>query len=151
MTLSELITAMRTDLGDPDAVLFADTALERCVIRAIYPVGRDTGSSMTLVHGEIVPAPDGIIAELLLLLAESYACVIMRGKVANAVNVSSGDKRIERTNQAKSWAELEADLLAQYRQRVTEMSGGDFFITPPPLRPVLYEQGCEVIEYDLCE
>ena len=70
----------------------------------------------------------------------------MRGKTANAVNVSSGDKRIERTNQAKSWAELEADLLAQYRQRVTDMTGGDLFITPPHLLPVLYEAGSEVIE-----
>lgn len=146
MTLNELVIAMRTDLGDPDGALFADTALERCVIRAIYPVGQDTGQRLTLVHGEITPAPEGVIAEVLLLLAESYACGIMRGKTANAVNVSSGDKRIERSNQAKSWAELEADLLAQYRQQITDMSGGDFFITPPRFTPMLFEQGVEVIE-----
>lgn len=151
MTLSELISGMRLDLGDPDSTLFADTALERCIIRAIYPVGQDTGQGLTLVDGEITPAPEGAIAEVLLLLAQSYACAMMRGKTANAVNVSSGDKRIERSNQAKAWAELEADLLAQYRQRITDMRGGDFFITPPPLRPVRYEQGSEVIEYELCE
>lgn len=151
MTRTELVQAMRIDLGDADSVLFADTALERCVIRAISPVGQDTGQSLRMVNGEITPAPEGNLAEVLLLLAESYACAIMRGKTANAVNVSSGDKRIERTNQAKYWADLEADLLAQYRQRITDMTGGDFFITPPPLRPVLYEQGSEVIEYELCE
>lgn len=151
MTLSDLIQAMRIDLGDADHTLFADTALERCVIRAIYPVGQDAGQPLRMVNGEIAPAPDGHLAEVLLLLAESYACAIMRGKTANAVNVSSGDKRIERTNQAKYWAELEADLLAQYRQRITDMAGGDVFLTPPPLRPVLYEQGSEVIEYDVCE
>ena len=144
MTLSELIQAMRTDLGDPDGVLFADSALERCVIRAISSVSQDTRHVMTLVAGEIVPAPEGLIAELLLLLAESYACSNMRAKTANAVNVSSGDKRIERTNQAKYWAELEADLLARYRQRVTELQGSDLFITPPRLMPVIYEQGSEV-------
>ncbi|MHB9023465.1 MAG: hypothetical protein ACYC7E_04740 [Armatimonadota bacterium] len=151
MTLSDLVQAMRIDLGDVDGDLFADMALERCVIRAIYPVGQDTGHPLNMVNGEIAPTPEGSLAEVLLLLAESYACGVMRGKTANAVNVSSGDKRIERNNQAKSWAELEADLLARYRQRITEMSGGDFFITPPPLRPVMYEQGSEVIEYELCE
>ena len=84
MTISELITAMRTDLGDADSVLFADMALERCLIRAIYPVRQDTGAALLPLHGEIVPAPDGLVAELLLLLAESYACGIMRGKTANA-------------------------------------------------------------------
>jgi len=146
MSLQELIAAMLVDLGDSESDLFTETALERCVIRAIYPVGQDTGQTMTLVHGEITPAPEGAIAEVLLLLAESYACAVMRGKVANAVNVSSGDKRIERSNQAKSWAELEADLLAQYRQRITDMRGGEYFITPPRFTPVLFEQGVEVIE-----
>ena len=144
MTLSELIQAMRTDLGDPDGVLFADPALERCLLRAISSVNQDTSHVMTLVAGEIVPAPEGLTAELLLLLAESYACSIMRGKTANAVNVSSGDKRIERTSQAKYWAELEADLLARYRQRVTELQGSELFITPPRLRPVIFEQGSDV-------
>jgi hypothetical protein len=143
MTRSELISAMRTDLGDPDGTLFADPALERCLTRAIYPVRQDTGAALLPMNGEIVPAPEGLVAEVLLLLAESYACGIMRGKTANAVNVSSGDKRIERSNQAKSWAEMEADLLAQYQQRVTEMQGGDFFITPPRMVPVMFEQGSD--------
>jgi len=151
MTLNELVQAMRTDLGDEDGALFADTALTRCVIRAIYPVGQDTGQSLRMVDGEIAPQPENAFAEVVLLLAESYACGIMRGKTANGVSISSGDKRVDRSTQAKHWADLEADLLARYRQRITEMAGGEFFITPPPLRPVMYEQGSEVIEYELCE
>lgn len=151
MTLNELTQAMRTDLGDSDGDLLTDAALIRCVIRAIYPVGQDTRHPMQLVNGEIAPPPEGNLCEALLLLAESYACGIMRGKAATLVNISSGDKRVDRSAQAKHWADLEADLLAQYRQRITDMTGGDFFITPPPVRPVLYEQGSEVIDYDLCE
>ena len=151
MTLADLVQAMRIDLGDTDSTLFADTALTRCVIRAIYPVGQDTGQAMRMVNGEIAPEPDGNVAEVLLLLAESYACAIMRGKTANAINIISGEMRADRSTQAKHWSELEADLLAQYRQRITDMLGGDFFITPPPLRPVMYEQGSEVIEYEVCE
>lgn len=151
MTLNDLVQTMRTDLGDTESELFADSALERCVIRAIYPVGQNTEQPLRLVNGEVTPSLEGNVAEVLLLLAESYACGIMRGKTANGINISSGDKRVDRSSQAKHWADLEADLLAQYRQRITEMSGGDFFITPPPIRPVLYEQGSEVIEYDLCE
>ena len=151
MTRDDLVQAMRIDLGDVDGELFADTALERCVTRAIYPVGQDTGQPLKMVNGEIAPAPEGNVAEVLLLLAESYACGIMRGKTANGINISSGDKRVDRSTQAKHWADLETDLLAHYRQRISEMAGGDFFITPPPLRPVMYEQGSEVIEYELCE
>lgn len=151
MTHAELLAAMREDLGDGDAMLFSDTALARCLTRALYAVAQDLGQSMTLVNGEIVPTPEGLTAELLLLLAESHACGIMRGKTANAVNITSGDKRVERTNQAKSWGDLEADLLAQYRARVAALTGGDLFLTPPPLRPVLYEQGSEVIEYERYE
>jgi len=146
MTRADLLAAMRQDMGDTEAVLFSDTALERCLTRAIYPVRQDTGAALLPINGEIVPAPEGLVAEMLLLLAESFACGIMRGKTANAVNVSSGDKRIERTNQAKYWAEMEADVLARYRQHVTDLSGGDFFITPPRIQPVIYEAGSEVIE-----
>ncbi|MHB9129965.1 MAG: hypothetical protein ACYDBB_02610 [Armatimonadota bacterium] len=146
MTRAELLAAMRQDLGDTDAVLFSDAALERCLTRAIYPVRQDTGAALLPMNGEIVPAPDGIVAEVLLLLAESYACGIMRGKTANAVNVSSGDKRIERTHQAKYWAELEVDLFARYRQRITDLSGGEVFIIPPRIQPVIYEAGSEVVE-----
>ena len=151
MILADLVQAMRIDLGDTDSVLFADIALQRCVMRAIYPVGQDTGQAMRMVNGEIAPEPDGNVAEVLLLLAESYACAIMRGKTANAINIISGEMRADRSTQAKQWADLEADLLARYRQRITEMAGDEFFIIPPPLRPVMYEQGSEVIEYELCE
>ncbi len=151
MILADLVQAMRIDLGDTDSVLFADIALQRCVMRAIYPVGQDTGQAMRMVNGEIAPEPDGNVAEVLLLLAESYACAIMRGKTANAINIISGEMRADRSTQAKQWADLEADLLARYRQRITEMAGDEFFITPPPLRPVMYEQGSEVIEYEMCE
>ena len=151
MILADLVQAMRIDLGDTDSVLFTDIALQRCVMRAIYPVGQDTGQAMRMVNGEIAPEPDGNVAEVLLLLAESYACAIMRGKTANAINIISGEMRADRSTQAKQWADLEADLLARYRQRITEMAGDEFFIIPPPLRPVMYEQGSEVIEYELCE
>ncbi len=146
MTLSDLTTTMRTDLGETDGELFSDSALERCVIRAISPVRQDTGQPLLPINGEIIPTPNGDITEVLLLLAESYACGIMRGKTANAVSITSGDKRLDRSHQAKYWAELETDLLGRYRQRIVEMRGGEFFITPPRFQPVMFEAGSEVIE-----
>jgi hypothetical protein len=151
MTHAELLAAMRADLGDEDGVLFSDSTLARCLIRAIYPVREVTGQALLPIHGEIVPAPDGVAAELLVLLAESHACAVMRAKTANAVNVSSGDKRIERTNQAKAWAEMEADLLTRYQQRVTDLRGGELFVTPPPFMPVIFEQGKDVLIVEVVE
>jgi len=144
MSLSELLTALRTDLSDVEGTLFSETALTRCLQRAMILVGHDTGQAMTLTDGEIVPVPDELTTELLLLLAASYACSAMRSQTANAVNISSGDKRIERSNQAKHWGELADDWLARYRQRIAEVTGGDDFLTPPRLLPVIYEQGSDV-------
>jgi len=141
MTLSELIAALRTDLGDPEGTLFSEATLTRCLLRATILVGHDTNQVMTLTDGEIVPVPDELTTELLLLLAASYACSAMRSQTANAVNISSGDKRIERSTQAKHWGELADDWLARYRQRIADMTGGDDYLTPPSLRPVIYEQG----------
>ena len=144
MTLSELISMLRTDLGDAEGALFSEATLTRCLLRATILVGHDTGRAMSVSDGEIVPAPDELTTELLLLLAASYACSTMRSQTANAVNISSGDKRIERSNQAKHWADLADDWLARYRQRIAEATGGDDFLTPPRLRPVIYEQGSDL-------
>ncbi len=148
MALSSLGATRRTDLADPGADRFSDEVLKRCILRSAFPVGRDTGTQMTVIGGEISPDPQGEVLEILLLQAQIAACQFMRAATANAFSFSSGDKRVDKTSQPEHWAKLESDLTATYRQRLHEIrpetGQGDYILTPRELRPIAYEQGIDL-------
>lgn len=147
MTLTELITTLRTDLGDDASVLFSDMQLQRCILKATVVVQHDMHVTLAITPGtgEIVPEPIGDVAEALLLLARINACGMKRSQTANAITVRSGDKSIEKTNQAAAWAGLEKDtwalynaIIGHYKESITTDDG---LLFPPVLRPVMFEQG----------
>ena len=150
MLLSDLIADLRLDLSDPGASLFENQTLERCVRKAVFRVGRDLDQSLTVTAGEITPDPTGEVRELLVIMAQIHACQVMRSATANAFSFSSGDKRVDKTGQPGHWAKLEADLLADYRQRLTELRPATqldqeaYILTPSGLTPVIYEQGIDL-------
>ena len=63
-----------------------------------------------------------------------------------SLTITAGDK----TGQPGHWAKLEADLLADYRQRLTELRPATqldqeaYILTPSGLTPVIYEQGIDL-------
>jgi hypothetical protein len=150
---SDLLAVLRTDLGDSDATLFDDTALTRCLHRAALMLARDLDTAFAIVDGEIVPAPQGVEQELLLLLARIHACEVMRSRTANAFAFSSGDKRVDKSRQPEQWAKLESDLRDQYRSRLKDvkpevsLAEDDYFVHPGHIVPVVYEQGVNVCPY----
>lgn len=148
MAASDLVSILRTDLADPSAERFSDEVLTRCILKSAFPVGRDTGTQMTISGGEIVPEPQGEMLDMLLLWARIEACRYMRAATASAFSFSSGDKRVDKTSQPEHWAKLETDLTATYRQRLLEIrpeSGqGDYILTPRELKPIAYEQGIDL-------
>ena len=148
MAASDLVAILRTDLADPSAERFSDEVLTRCILKSAFPVGRDTGTRMTIIGGEIVPEPQGETLDMLLLWARIEACRYMRAATANAFSFSSGDKRVDKTSQPEHWAKLETDLTATYRQRLLEMrpetGQGDYILTPRELKPIAYEQGIDL-------
>ncbi len=148
MAASDLVATLRTDLADPSAERFSDEVLGRCILKSAFPVGRDTGTQMTVSSGEIVPEPQGEILDMLLLWARIEACRYMRAATASAFSFSSGDKRVDKTSQPEHWAKLETDLTATYRQRLLEIrpetGQGDYIMTPRELRPIAYEQGIDL-------
>jgi len=83
-------------------------------------------------------------------MAQIHACQVMRSATANAFSFSSGDKRVDKTGQPGHWAKLEADLLADYRQRIAELLPNaqvdpeSYILTPSGLAPVIYEQGIDL-------
>ncbi len=139
---------LRTDLADPSSERFADEVLKRCILRSTFAVGRDTGTQMSVVSSEIIPAPQGEVLEILLLQAQIAACQFMRAATANAFSFSSGDKRVDKTSQPEHWAKLESDLTATYQQRLGEIKAvsgvDDFVMTPRSIPIAVYEQGSEI-------
>ena len=150
MLLTDLIADIRLDLSDPGASLFEDQTLERCVRKAVFRVGHDLGRELAVTTGEITPEPTGEVRELLVIMAQVHACQVMRSATANAFSFSSGDKRVDKTDQPGHWAKLEADLLANYRQRLSELRHDtqiderSYILTPSGLSPVIYEQGSDI-------
>ena len=148
MAASDLVSILRTDLADPNAERFSDEVLTRCILKSAFPVGRDTGTRMTVSGGEIVPEPQGEMLDMLLLWARIEACRYMRAATASAFSFSSGDKRVDKTSQPEHWAKLETDLTATYRQRLLEIrpetGQGDYILTPRELKPIAYEQGIDL-------
>jgi len=144
MALSDLVGTLRTDLADPGSERFSDDVLSRCILKSVFPVGRDIGVQMSVSAGEIVPEPQGEVLELLLLGAQIAACQFMRAATANGFSFSSGDKRVDKTSQSEHWAKLESDLTVTYKQRLhdirPEAVTDDNTITPDVV-PVIFEQG----------
>jgi len=156
LTLADLVTDLRIDLSDPDAVLFVDATLERCVRKAIFRVARDLKQSIGIVAGEIVPEVDGETREIILIIAQVHACQVMRSATANAFSFASGDKRVDKTKQPEHWAKLEADLMSDYTKRLrtifpdAQVNEESYIITPSGLSPVIYEQGKCLEDGDDC-
>lgn len=146
MSLSDLVGLLRTDLADPNAERFKDETLTRCILKSVFPVGRDLEAQMSISGGEIVPEPDGETLEMLLLQARIEACRFMRAATASAFSFSSGDKRVDKTSQPEHWAKLEADLTTTYHERLREINpeaamDDDYILRPKSLKPVIYQQG----------
>lgn len=150
MMLSELIHNLRLDLGDQSGSLFEDAQLERSLRRGLVQINGELDTSYQWVDNSVSPSMTATASELLLLLAQINACVMMRSKTANAFSFSSGDKRVDKTKQPEHWAKLAADLTTEYKLRLKQLKPDmgtgtdDYLIRPTGLYPVIYEQGVNV-------
>ncbi len=147
MLLTDLIADLRLDLADSGSAFFEDPTLERCVRKAVFRVGKDLQVDYAINSGDISPDPDDAARDLISILAQVHACQVMRAATANAFSFSSGDKRVDKTGQPGHWAKLEADLMADYRERLgelrpeTQIDEDSYIITPANLSPLICEQG----------
>ena len=148
--LSDAIADLRLDLSDPDASLFNDATLLRCIKKAVFRAGQDLKQDLRIWRDRIVPSLEDNLYELVLILSQIHGCQVMRSATANAFSFASGDKRVDKTKQPEHWAKLEADLQSDYNKRLTDMlpdapvNEEAYIITPAGLSPVIYEQGGDV-------
>ena len=144
MTVSEFIAVLKTDLGDPDGDLLAENDLLRALTRALIAVNRDIGRTYAIEGDEIVPDP-GSESELILLRAHAFCCSMLRSTASAAFSFASADKRVDKSMQAKAWADLEKDLLARYRETVSRLNPelADGLLPVENMRPQIYEVGTD--------
>jgi len=148
--LSDALVDLRIDLSDPEAILFADATLLRCIKKAVFRIGQDLNLDLRIWRDRIVPSLEDDIYELILVLAQIHGCQVMRSATANGFSFASGDKRVDKTKQPEHWAKLETDLRADHKKRLAEMrpeievNEEAYIITPAGLGPVIYEQGSDV-------
>lgn len=148
-SLKSLISTLRTDLGDDGELVFTDDALSRALLRGRFVVARDLGLTITVTVVEDELQVGGVDAgshaeDMLVLQGAINACSQMRASTANAVSFSNGEMRVERTNQAKAWSELEADLKTRYKALLLdkdEANVDDGILNVTGLQPVMFEHG----------
>jgi hypothetical protein len=136
VTITNLIAALRLDLGDPSGELLGDVALRRALERAVPLVSADMGVAVAVVGEGLSPVPDSIFHELLLLRAQAFSCSMLRAMTARNFSFKSGDKEVDKTKQADWWAKQERDLLDDYQARVEALKPGD---PQTNVTPLIYE------------
>jgi hypothetical protein len=146
--LSEVLGQLRVDIGDPDGTVFTDAECRRALARAVTRVNLDLGTSYALSDTELAPDPTSEHLELLLLAAHANLAGMRRSTSATTgFSFQSGDKRVDKTKAASSWAELWDALWDEYRRLVSKLTGqpvDDDILTPQGPIPVIYEVESEV-------
>ena len=147
MELSEVLGKLRVDAGDPDGTTFTEEECRRALARAVTRVNLDLGTAYALSDTELTPDPTEEHLELLLLAAHANLAGMRRSTSATTgFSFQSGDKRVDKTKAASSWADLCDALWEQYRRLVSQLTGqpvDDDILTPRGPAPVIYDRTSE--------
>ena len=121
--LDQLVSDLQADfLDDEGTALVSEEYLRRSAERALPLVASDLRIAYRLSGDTVTPEMPGDHRELWVLRAKVFVCRFLRAQASNRVSFSSGDKSMNRSSEAKNWADLEKDLLAEYAGRVTRIN-----------------------------
>ena len=149
MLLSDLTTKLRLDLGDSEAAVLDESYLLRALERVVVTVNQDLGQSYLTTLTTIVPDPTPDHLEALLLQAQACVYQMMETQAAGAFSFQSGDKKVDKTAQAKAYADLLAQALKAYKEKIKAINpayqdpASDLFL-PNFHQPTVFEQAVEV-------
>jgi hypothetical protein len=144
VTIEELLTDLRLDLGDSGGELLNDDYLKRCILKAIPIINSDINTDYIVSGDALFPAPEDVHRELVLLRSQAFACSLMRSITANNFSFSSGNKKVDKTKQPEFWKEQEETLLVRYKARVRTINPDnttldDSILATGSLTPLIYE------------
>ena len=149
-SFSDLTALLRIDLNDARGELLGDDDLGRALSRAVLAINRDIGRSYEVIEdaGSLFVTPDieGEDSELALLRAHAFCCSMLRSAASANFSFTSADKKVDKSMQAKAWADLEKDLLAKYRETVSRLNPAmnEGLLPVENLSPQIYEVGSDV-------
>jgi hypothetical protein len=144
--LDELVQDILADFTDEEGEpLVAAEYVNRAAERALPPVAADLDVRYQLEDDDVTPTMPGDHRELWLLRTKILVCRFLRAQSASRVSFSSGDKRMDRSREASTWADLEKDLAAEYASRVKKINpAADESVLNLNVRPVIYSRGSEL-------
>ena len=144
--LDALVADIMDDItGDDGEPLVPEVYVRRQAERSLPIVAADLEISYLLVDDTVYPAMSAEHRELWALQTKIFICRHLRAQAASRVSFSSGDKRMDRSREASTWASLEEAFAAEYADRLRRENPS---VDPRVLRidviPVVYEAGAEV-------
>lgn len=143
--LAELVQDIRSDFIDEAGdYLVSEEYAERAAERTLPFVATDLDIAYVFDEGDVTPAMPGEHRELWILRTKVMICGFLRAQSASRVSFSSGDKKMDRSKEAATWAALEKDLRAEYKARVTKLNpAADDSLLTFDVAPKVYERGVE--------
>ncbi len=112
--LSELVLDILADFSDETGEpLVSEDYVHRALERSLPVAGFDLGIDYSLDAELVVPAMPDSHCALWGLRAKVLICRLLRAQASSRLDFSSGDKRVNRSQEARQWADLESSLLAE--------------------------------------
>jgi len=141
--LAELVADILLDFtGEDGEQLVPLEYIRRAAERALPVVAADLAVPYLLDGEEISPSMPGEHREVWLIRTKVLVCHLLRAQAAQRVDFSSGDKRMSRSSEAKHFADLEKDLLAQYTALIKRLNPlADETLLELEAQPLIYRIG----------
>jgi hypothetical protein len=138
--LAELVSDLLGEFVDDEGTaLVTEAYISRAAERALPLVATDLGVLYELADESVTPSMPGDHRELWVLRAKVFVCRFLRAQASNRISFASGDKSMNRSSEAKNWADLEKDLLAEYAARTSRINpAGDESLLKLELRPLAF-------------
>jgi len=141
--LSELAADVLLDFTGEDGQPLAPLEyIRRAAERALPVVATDLGVSYRMEGEEISPSMPGEHREAWLIRTKVFVCRLLRAQAAQRVDFSSGDKSMTRSSEAKNFADLEKDLVAEYASLIEKLNPeADKTLITLDAAPLVYRLG----------
>lgn len=148
--LAELCADILLDFtGEDGEPLVALEYIRRVAERALPVVACDLAFSYRLEGEAVSPSMPGEHREAWLIRTKVLVCRLLRAQAAQRVDFSSGDKRMSRSSEAKHFADLEKDLLAEYTALIKRLNPlADDSLLTLEAQPLIYTIGSRHPERD---
>ncbi len=121
--------------------LVSEEYVRRALERTVSGLGFDLDVNYRFENDSLSPDMPDTHRELWCLRAKILICRLLRAQASTRLDFSSGDKRVNRSQEAKHWGDLEKSLLSDYTRRIQRINpAADENLIHLNIRPRIYTQ-----------